>query len=138
MITPTQMYWLVTLDSVIAMASIVFAVLLLVSIVFCICGTIFRCKEREYSWETDETIAQVHKIGKMMHRKIVLPSAIVCLISATIITLTPSTKQMAAIIIVPRIVNSEKVQTVGNRLYDLAVEWMDELKPRKNGAKEAH
>ena len=45
---------------------------------------------------------------------------------------------MAAIIIVPRIVNSEKVQTVGNRLYDLAVEWMDELKPRKNGAKEAH
>lgn len=41
----------------------------------------------------------------------------------------PNTKQMAAIVIVPKIANSEKVQTVGNKVYDLAVEWMEELKP---------
>ena len=54
---------------------------------------------------------------------------------AVVIQLTtafvPSTKQMAAIIVVPKIANSEKVQTVGNKLYDLAVEWMDELKPAR-------
>ena len=43
----------------------------------------------------------------------------------------PSTKQMAAIMIVPKIVNNEKVQTIGNKIYDLAVEWMDELAPKK-------
>lgn len=46
--------------------------------------------------------------------------------------LLPTTREMAAILIVPRIANSEKVQTVGNQLYDLAVEWMEELRPAKN------
>ena len=45
---------------------------------------------------------------------------------------TPTTKQMAAVVVVPKIANSEKVQTVGNKLYDLAVEWMDELKPARS------
>ena len=45
--------------------------------------------------------------------------------------LTPSTKDMAAILVIPRIANSEKVQDVGNRLYDLAVEWAEELRTRK-------
>lgn len=38
---------------------------------------------------------------------------------------------MAAIMIVPKIVNNEKVQTIGNKIYDLAAEWMDELAPKK-------
>ena len=50
--------------------------------------------------------------------------------------LLPTTREMAAILIVPRIANSEKVQTVGNQLYDLAVEWMEELRPanKKKGS----
>ena len=136
MITTFQMYWLVTLDGIIVMASIIFAVSLFVSVGFGVCGAVYRCKGREYSWDTDETIAQAHKVGEMMHRKIALPSAIVCLISATIMALMPSTKQMAAIIIVPRIANSEKVQTVGNHLYGLAVDWMNELRPNKKGEKQ--
>ena len=47
------------------------------------------------------------------------------------VALVPSTAQMAAIVVVPRIVNNEQVQTVGSRLYDLATEWLDELKPEK-------
>lgn len=49
------------------------------------------------------------------------------------VILVPTTKQMAAIIVVPKIVNSERVQNVGNKIYDLAVEWMDELHPKKKG-----
>jgi hypothetical protein len=53
--------------------------------------------------------------------------------SILVLAFTPSTKQMAAIMIVPKIANNEKVQTIGNKVYDLAVEWMDELKPAKKG-----
>lgn len=53
------------------------------------------------------------------------------LVSFATCVFLPSTKQMAAIMIVPKIVNNEKVQTIGNKVYDLAVEWMDELKPKK-------
>lgn len=37
---------------------------------------------------------------------------------------------------VPKIANNEKVQAAGNKLYDLAVEWMDELRPRKKAGDE--
>ena len=43
--------------------------------------------------------------------------------------LTPSTKQMAAILVIPAIVNNEGVQEVGGELVDLAREWMRELRP---------
>jgi hypothetical protein len=55
------------------------------------------------------------------------------MISLAISAFVPSTRQMAAIMIVPKIANSEKVQTIGNKVYDLAVEWMEELKPNKKG-----
>ena len=47
----------------------------------------------------------------------------------------PTTKTVAAMYIIPAVANNEKVQTVGNRLYDLAIEWMDELKPAKKETK---
>lgn len=52
-----------------------------------------------------------------------------------IATFVPSTKQMAAVIVVPKIVNNEAVQSVGNELYTLATEWMQELRPKKQKSK---
>ena len=43
----------------------------------------------------------------------------------------PTTKTVAAMYIIPAVANNEKVQDCGNRLYALAIEWMDELKPAK-------
>ena len=43
----------------------------------------------------------------------------------------PTTRTVAAMHIIPAIANNEKVQDCGNRLYDLAIEWMDALKPAK-------
>jgi len=36
---------------------------------------------------------------------------------------------------VPAIANNEKVQGLGEDLYDLAKEWMQELKPAKGASK---
>lgn len=44
----------------------------------------------------------------------------------------PTTKTVAAMYIIPAVANNEKVQDCGNRLYDLAIEWMEELRPAKN------
>jgi hypothetical protein len=58
-------------------------------------------------------------------------SVVIAIAMGLAVDLIPSTKQMAAIMIVPKIANSEKVQTIGNKVYDLAVEWMEELRPTK-------
>lgn len=45
--------------------------------------------------------------------------------------LTPSTKEMAAIIVIPRIANSQTVKEIGTSVVDLAKEWIEELHPPK-------
>ena len=110
MITPMQMYWLVTLDNIVDM----FCVFTVLSIVAAIMGMCY-----------------VGETGNSSAKWIPIMSIVVATLSFVGAVFIPSTKQMAAIIVVPKIVNNEKMQMAGNKLYDLAVEWMDELKPAR-------
>jgi membrane-bound ClpP family serine protease len=110
MITTTQMYWIVTLDSIVTVS-----IVLTIGGIFLTLFSMAAACDNEVPFGVPIVIASI--------------SAFFILVA----TFVPSTKQMAAILIVPRIANSEKVQTVGNKIYDLASEWMDELRP--NAAK---
>lgn len=44
-------------------------------------------------------------------------------------TMIPSTKDMAAILVIPKIVNNKQVQKFPSQIMDLATEWMAALKP---------
>lgn len=110
MITTTQMYWLVTLDSIVHMS---FALAILMALVS-VCAVGVACDVKELFWLPLVTIGMFF-------------------LSVVTVTFVPTSKQAAAIIIVPKIVNNEKVQTVGNQLYDLAIDWMRELRPPKKG-----
>lgn len=50
---------------------------------------------------------------------------------AVLNVLMPTTKEMAAIVVIPKVANSEVVQGLGNGLVDLARQWMAELSPVK-------
>lgn len=59
---------------------------------------------------------------------------VVAVMSALAYAMIPTTKEMAAIKVVPMIANSESVKKlgdVGNNMLDLANEWLVELKPKK-------
>ena len=47
----------------------------------------------------------------------------------------PSTKDMAAIVVVPRIANSETTKELGEGVVELAKQWIEELKPSKGKSK---
>ena len=59
----------------------------------------------------------------------------VCLVvSVSLVVLNvllPTAKEMAAIVVIPKVANSEAVQGLGNGLVDLARQWMAELSPAK-------
>jgi hypothetical protein len=131
MITATQMYWITRLDGIVTLLILLASFLCVVGVIMFVngCGECSAVKER--SWDTDESIAARREAGRKLCKAsfATFPAGIffyICLV------MVPSTKQMAAILVVPHIANSEKVQQVGNKLYDLAVEWMEELKPGKN------
>lgn len=112
MITTTQMYWLVTMDSIVHASAIIAIALGVMAFL---------------------TIPMVlDDFPKRTPSAIALAAVAFALVAAFV----PTTRQMAAIVMVPKIANNEKVQADGNKLYDLAMEWMDELRPRKKAGDE--
>lgn len=114
MITPTQMYWLTRLDNICDILGAGGLITLLLGVSFLL-----------VYWINDGD--EYFKICKPLGIKTLVLFLALLVGSAFV----PNTKQMAAIIVVPKIINNEKVQTVGNKVYDLAIEWMDTLKPAK-------
>ena len=53
------------------------------------------------------------------------------IISAIIWTFIPTTKQMAAVMVLPKIINNESVQEMPDKIFKLGIEWLDELRPEK-------
>ena len=127
MITQAQMFWLVKLDDLqhllkcITWLPIVLAVVTVV-MAFAIFMMTFDAKI-EIKKEAAGDIARLMVMFVFM--------LLIVVALQVVAAFTPSTRQMAAIIVVPKIANSEKIQIAGNKLYDLAVEWMDELRPSK-------
>ena len=124
-ITPMQMYWISRLTPVTNMLSGIVTLLVVVTVILTI--TTITMPHDVFGEKTPHI--------RMRFIKIVVATVILSLVFGFANMLTPTTREAAAILIVPRIANSEKVQTVGNHLYDLAVEWMDELRPRKTEVK---
>lgn len=129
MITTSQMYWITMLNSICITLFILIVLLGITILGLLICGCSLRS---DFS-----TTEHGYVTGKRLHAVMLLlvPPFLFLMF---VLALVPTTKQMAAILIIPRIANSEKVQQAGNKLYDLAVEWMAELKPNKNNKEGAN
>lgn len=63
-------------------------------------------------------------------RRFVRWPAALALASIAVSVLTPTTKDAAAMIVLPRIANSQSVKELGDTVVELAKAWCEELKPR--------
>lgn len=61
--------------------------------------------------------------------------AVLALLCSFVNTLIPSTNEMAAIIVLPKIANSATVKELGDATVELAKQWLESLKPKKEGTK---
>lgn len=120
MITPSLVYWITRLDAIIVAARCV----CIPSILLLAFGLVGRF------------VAAADGIGEpytSLWGKVVRVSALAILVSGVFLVLTPTRREMAAIIVVPRIANSETVAEIGDGVKTLAVEWLEELRPDKKG-----
>lgn len=133
MITTSQMYWITRLDGIVTLLAVLASFLCVVSVIMFV-NRRCDCFAGKQWWETDESVAARREFGRKLYKAslMMFPVGILLYI---LLVMIPTSKEMAAILIIPKIANSEKVQQAGNKLYDLAVEWMDELKPNNNNKK---
>ena len=121
--TATQMYWFTRLDHFFGLAEafiMIGAIALFASVLI----FVISANDSDGSGEMEP--------ARKKWLKRILTSALVLLcLGGGIMTFVPTTKEMAAIYIVPEIVNSEKLRDAGDRMYTLAIEWMEELRPEK-------
>lgn len=129
MITTTQMYWLTRLDNVHdLLCGILVATFIALGILSVIAGIATFVSDTE---EDRQKAA--------FARRVWLGAALIALISGLIHVFTPTTKELAAIIVVPKIANStlvtEKIPQELSELYTLAKQYMIEsLKEKKKEA----
>ena len=71
--------------------------------------------------------------GDISPKWIIVPLVIltILVLGSFILALTPTTKQMATILVAPKIINNEQVQQIPDRVIGLANEWLEELSPKK-------
>ena len=117
-ITPEMMYWLTRCDNIVIASSIL-------AVAF---GILFA-------------ITLIAIMSDEDHRAFV---SVVCalsfvfgLLALSASVLVPSTREMAAIYVIPKIANSQTVKDLGEGVVTLAREWIEELRPAKQegGAK---
>ena len=126
MITTAQMYWLTRLDSIQVVTFIVAFVPTIILFIWAFFKLVDFLTGLEYGLTEHEKIEALQRV------KFSILWFVFCMVLWLPLCFIPSSREMAAIIVVPKIANSEKVQQAGNKIYDLAVEWMDALKPRQS------
>lgn len=112
MITPMQMYWLLKLDDIISISLAMF-VLTLLGFVICFTGTMMYKGDEYYEDEYKK-----FKTGRNILFWFVL-------FFGSIVMFLPSTKQMAAIYVVPALTNNEKIQQIGGKTLDISNQLLD-------------
>lgn len=73
--------------------------------------------------------------ARWWHKALVVQVVFICGILAIIAAVIPSTKEMAFIIVAPKMANAiqsnEKLTQMPDRVLDLANDWIEELKPKE-------
>lgn len=107
MITNMEMYWLLKLDDILNISTLVFILSMFAFVLCFVVGTIYEgdgCYEDAY-----KKLRRVRNVSFWF-----------VLFFGSIMTFLPTTKQLAAIYVVPALVNSEKVQRIGNKTLDIS------------------
>ena len=69
------------------------------------------------------------------HKPFAKAGAVCLIVSLLLMTFVPSGKTLAAMYVIPPIVNSAAVQELPSELVDVAREWLDELRPNRGKSK---
>lgn len=116
-ITPSFIYWITRLDGIKAFFGTIClfsAIALIIFIITCVLTA---------SYKDHDHYIQVKGL------KI---SLFIFLSTALSVIFTPNTKQACAMYVIPKIINNERIQEVGKEFYDLALDWMKEMHPKKS------
>jgi hypothetical protein len=121
-ISPWMLYWVTRLDEIKNVCFGFGFISLLLFCVFIIMNLAYFFEENDFLWNKHFAVFSLTLSGFML-----------CLILGITALFIPTTKEAIAIIVIPKIVNNERVQQLPPKMLDLVDEWIEELRPGKDG-----
>lgn len=130
-ITGCQLYWLTRCDEIKALLEPGFGwgIFWFVSTVALLISTIVGVATEGSPKDSEDY--RIATAAKRISKPVCIVFSAFILLGATISALIPTTKEMAAIVVIPAVANSESVQGLGEGIVTLAKDWMTELSPKK-------
>lgn len=117
MITENDIYWLTRMDHIHS------------ALEFAIGACIIGLALGGFMWAIGHDSATPRAVGKWGGRICTIGMLIMVLCGAGKV-FAPTTREMAAIKVIPLIANNQELQGLGTDIVDLAREWVKELKPK--------
>lgn len=132
-ITSELVYWVTRAD---AARDFLWAALVLGVVIAPVSVGVFftACGESNSNYASEEYRKQSRRVACCFLR-IAIASVWLFVLSGVGLVFVPTTRQLAAIYVVPVVASNENISKVGDaagRLFTLATEWLDELRPERN------
>jgi hypothetical protein len=133
-------YLITTLDSICLVGGIIWTITLILGVVFLYSywSNVLHYSNTDYLYRSDKASEELRKLKK----KLSIIGAVLFFITTLIVALVPNSKEMAAILIIPKIATTEnidKLSEIPADLIDLANkkvrEWKEEDKDSKEDKK---
>lgn len=118
-ITSSDIYWITRCDSIF----VAFFTLTIITGILCLISGIAICASYDYPDDNPKLRAKAFQALKK--------ASTACIVFLLASVATPSTKEMCAIKIIPKIANNENVQGLGEDMVNTARDWLKELNPSK-------
>lgn len=130
-ITGCQLYWLTRCDEIKALLEPGFGwgLFWFVSTVALLISTMVGVATEGSPKDSEDY--RIATAAKRISKPVCIVFSAFILLGATISALIPTTKEMAAIVVIPAVANSESVQGLGEGIVTLAKDWMKELSPSR-------
>lgn len=116
-ITSGLIYWISRLDG---LCNLFMAVAIILGLATFVMSLV--CAMAKFDGDEDTAVQMLRII------RVTFPVAAIAILLRVF---TPTKEEMAAIIVIPKIANSETVSEIGDSVKTLAAEWLEELRPNK-------
>lgn len=120
MISEWVIYWITRFDALRDIFYAFWTVGLILSILTAIAIIIKTIIPKDVGDNDTKAIREICETLSCRAKWVFIPALCFCLLTV----LTPNTKEFAAIVVIPAVLNNEKVQNVGNNTLDLGSEWL--------------
>lgn len=124
MIDESTVYWITRLDNI---RIFLFVLAFIGAVIAFIGGVAHGATTSRRAFSDEEKLEKKNDLRFSMEAFLV--GIFVMLTTAVCLVFTPNTKEMCAIKVIPAIANSERIQSLGTDVVDLAKSWIVELGP---------